>query len=93
MPKKIYPWEFWSVPKKIAERNDLKPLDKLIVGVLVTRWNGENQEPIKARLDKVADQLGTSLISIKRSFKRLKELKIISSNRRYKKCNKYTLNI
>jgi len=91
MPKKIYSFEFWAIPKHIVERTDLNHLDKLIMGVFITRWNGENS--IAARLDTMATQLGTTKMCIRRSIYRLKKKNLIESEKGKGRglANKFTL--
>lgn len=69
----MYPWEFWAIPKHIAELRDLKPLDKLVLGIFITRWNGENDD-IPAKQNTLALQTGSNDRQIRRSIKNLVKL-------------------
>lgn len=96
MPRKIYPWEFWAIPKYVAEDKKLKDLDKLIVGIFVTRWNGENDVEIPAKQETLAKQLGKKPRDIRRSLDRLYAegyLKATGRNLGKKLANKYKLKI
>lgn len=92
----MYPWEFWAIPKYVAEDKNLKDLDKLVVGVFVTRWNGENDSEIPAKQTTLAKQLGTTPREIRRSLDRLYKsgyLKATGKNLGKKLANRYKLKL
>jgi hypothetical protein len=81
---------FWMIPKSIAKKKDLSPKAKLIAGVLWSMKNS-NSEAFPSE-DYLAEALGTSVKTIKRGIRELKEKAGLKVRRRgYGKSNCYTV--
>lgn len=88
MPKRPYSFEFWATPKLIQERTDLTPIDKDVISVFVTRFNGE--APLKMKEETIAKYIGCDKRSIIRSISKLKKKKILIVGKSWK-LNTYIL--
>jgi len=90
MQKKIYPFEFWAIPKLVQSDKRLTPIDKDVFSVLFTRMNGENEARVKQKT--IAIDLGINVISVKRAIKKLDKLGMIDSVRMGNSlCNRYEI--
>ncbi|MFZ6016827.1 MAG: helix-turn-helix domain-containing protein [Nitrospirota bacterium] len=70
---------FWAIPKSISKREDLSFKAKLIAGVLWTRKNSDFQAFPSRRY--MAEALGTSIKTIDRGIKELKEKALLEVKR------------
>lgn len=90
MPKKIYSFEFWAVPKHIAQNKKLNSVDKMILGSIITRHNGESR--LKVKIETLASDWGISISSVKHSIKKLEKMGFVDTLRLGKKlCNQYEI--
>lgn len=90
--KKYYPWEFWATPKFIQIDPKLTLADKAILSVMITRMNGDNE--LKMKQEIIAEEIGVSLISVKRAIKKLEKLGLMTVERFGSNiCNRYKISI
>lgn len=82
----IYARGFWTVPRRIAERDDLTAQEKLIIGILLglhmdkTAYN--ITDGVTPTQHYIAEQLGTKRQRIGESIKKLVEKGLITSEQR-----------
>lgn len=92
MPKKIYPWEFWAIPKFIQADPKLTATDKDVMAVFITRMNGQNF--LKVKIQTVAEDLNVSIKSVQRAVKNLEKRGFLDVKRYGTNvCNQYQIKL
>lgn len=82
MPPRHYSFEFWALPKQIAESKTITAIDKLVLAVIITRYNGE--APLKMKQQTIAEYLGTTRQSVSISLLELQKQGYIVIEKKWK---------
>lgn len=96
---RTYDFEFWALPKVVAEDTELDWSDKAILSILITMANtagvdenGDEDERGEFRIKQktIAKRLNLGVRTVKLSMKKLESMGFVSSRRIFKTlCNRY----